>query len=647
MHLNRTLFLLALAPAFVLAAPAETPPADFTTTPEMKRETMTTVWCLENQHLLRRRIADMGMDELISDYAAKLDPARMFFLAGDIEKDRARHAVMLDVWLENGSLSTAFAMYAQFMERVDKRVAWINARLDKPFDFAAKDTFFTDRAKAPWPATEADADALWEKRLKSDLLLELLGDRLPGDGETEEEVDADKSSEIKPPPASVTPEKLAAATAKLKKRYARIRHYLALEPGEVEELFLNSLAGRYDPHTTFFSKQSLEDFDMAMRNSLCGVGALLGDEDGYCTVKEILPGGPLEKNGKLKPGDRIVAIGEGDEEPEDIVGMRLNKVVQRMRGKKGSKLALVVEPAADRAARFTLNINRDEIKLTTQLAEAHVYEVPEANGTTVPVGVIELPAFYGKTGDDGEAYSTTENVEELIGKLKKHHIRALVMDLRTNGGGLLTEAINLAGLFISKGPILQVKDTFGKMEHLDDKDPKIAWDGPLIVLVIQALRVGLRNFRRRALQDHHRALIVGDSHTHGKGSVQQILQYDRIDARLKAAAKVTIQQWYLPGGNSIQLKGVASDVVVPSVYSVLPVAEADLDRPLPWDSIPSAMDGADLGDTSAIKVHITGDLVNRLKTASERRQSELPEFLSLNRSIAWTRRPDQAGRNSR
>ena len=636
MSLPRSLRLTAaaalLAPfAYGVAPRTPATAAEFVTTPEMKRETMATVWCLENQHLLRRRIADIGMDELVNDYAAKLDPGRLFFLADDVKKARERHAVMLDVWLENGNLTAAFSLYKDLMARVDKRVAWINARLDKPFDFSGAETFTTDRSKAAWPSDEAASDALWEKRLKYDLLLELLGDA----DEDEEDAGAPKSSELKPPPAAITPEKLKAATAKLKKRYARMHHYLSLEPSEVEELFLNALANRYDPHSSFFSKQTLEEFDIAMRNSLCGIGALLGDEDGYCTIKEVLPGGPLEKDAKAKPGDRIVALSDGDAAPEDIVGMRLNKVVQRMRGKAGTTINLIIEPAADRAARYTLKLKRDEIKLTTQLASARVVEVPGPAGATVSVGVIELPAFYGKTEADGEAYSTTENVEELITKLKKHGVRSLVMDLRTNGGGLLNEAVDLAGLFIPKGPVLQVKDTQGNMKHLDDENDKVAWDGPLVVLVSK-LSASASEIFAGALQDHRRAIIVGDSRTHGKGSVQAVIHYQKLDSRLKAAAKVTIQKWYLPGGNSIQVKGVASDIVVPSVYSVLPVAESDLERPLPWDSIPGSLDKADLGDRSAVKVTISEDLVKRLKESSARRQAELPEFLTLNRSIAWT-----------
>lgn len=654
--MNRFLFLrlVALAPVIAFAAPeattpatmtpkradikrapAETPLADFTTTQEMKLETQATVWCLENQHLLRKRISEIGMDGLLEDYAAKLDPSRLFLLASDVDKAKERHGVMLDVWLETGNLTAAFDLYRTMMGRVDKRVAWINTRLDQPFDFTKTESFVADRTKAERAATEADADTLWEKRLKYDLLLELLGDRLPGDAADPDEV-ADKK-EIKAPPAAITPEKLKTAIATLKKRYARMRHYLGLEPGEVEELFLNTLANRYDPHTNYFSRQTNEEFDIAMRNSLCGIGALLGDEEGYTTVKEILPGGPLEKNGKMKPGDRIIAIGEGDAEPEEIVGMRLNKVVQRLRGKRGEKLTLVVEPASDRANRYTLNLVRDDIKLTTQLASARVFEMPTKSGEPMPVGVIELPAFYGKIGADGEAYSTTENVSELIDKLKKHHVRAIVMDLRTNGGGLLNEAVSLAGLFIPKGPVLQVKDTTGAMQHLDDTNAAVSWDGPLVVLVSK-LSASASEIFAGALQDHHRALIVGDAHTHGKGSVQQVIDYGRLDPRLKSAVKVTVQKWYLPGGNSIQLKGVASDIVVPSVFSVLPVSESDLDRALAWDRIPSSLGDADLGDASLVKVRVTQDLVDKLKAASDKRKSELPEFATLNRSIEKTAR---------
>lgn len=639
MHLSRTLGITALlatgiAPFIAGAAPAETPAADFVTSPEMKRETATTVWFLQNKHLLRRSIPDVGMDELVKDYAAKLDPARMFFVAGDVEKDRARHAIMLDVWLENGNLTVAFSMYRELMERIDRRVAWIEARLDKPFDFNAKDTFFTDRSKAAWPKDEAAADALWEKRLKYDLLLELLGDKLPGDGD-EETDPTDKVAEVKQPPAAITPEKLAAAAAKLKKRYTRMRHYMAMEPNEVEELFLNTLAARYDPHSNFFSKQTLEEFQISMRNSLCGVGALLSDEDGYCVVKELLPGGPLEKSGKVKVGDRIVALGENGAEPEDIVGMRLNKIVQRMRGKKGSEITLVLEPAADRAARITLKLNRDDIKLTTQLASARVFEVPTSSGKSVPVGVIDLPAFYGKSDAPGEAFSTTENVEELIGKLKQLNVGAIVLDLRSNGGGLLSEAVDLAGLFIPKGPVVQVKDTAGHIEHLDDTNEKVVWTGPLVVLVSK-LSASASEIFAGAMQDHKRALIVGDAHTFGKGSVQSVMDFNRADSRLHSALKITMQKFYLPSGNSNQLKGVPSDITIPAVTGILPYSESEQERPLPWDSIPSSLVGADLGDLSQVKVRITEALVKRLKESSLHRQDTLPEFVTQTRSIAWT-----------
>ncbi len=628
----RPLAALALLPLVATAAlPAPEPVKEFVTTPEMKRETMATVWSLENQHILRRRIADFSMDELVTDFAAKLDPARLFFLAPDVAKARQRHAVMLDVWLENGNLAAPFAMYKDYMTRLDERVAWINARLDRPFDFSASETFNTDRAKAAWPASPAAADALWEKRLKYDLLLEILG---AGDGEEDAGDEAAAASAPKPPPKEITAARLDAAKAKLKKRYARMRHYLAMEPSEIEELFLNTLGGRYDPHTTFFSKQSLEEFDIAMRNSLCGVGALLADEDGYCTVKELMPGGPLERDGTIKPGDRIVAFGEGTEEPEDLVGMRLNKVVRKMRGAKGTPIALVIEPAADRTARRTIHLKRDEIKLTTQLASARVFEVPGADGAAVPLGVIELPAFYGKTDAEGEAYSTTENVEELIRKLKALKVRGIVMDLRNNGGGLLNEAVDLAGLFIPTGPVLQVKDFQGQLRHHDDEDPKVAWDGPLVILVAKTSASASEIFAG-ALKDHRRAIIVGDPQTHGKGSVQAVLQYSRLDSRLKAAAKVTIQKWYLPSGNSIQLKGVTADIPVPSVYSVLPVSESDLERPLPWDSIPSVLDPAKIA-ADHTTVRVNDALLADLGAASASRRDRLEEFLPLARSVTWT-----------
>ena len=369
-----------------------------------------------------------------------------------------------------------------------------------------------------------------------------------------------------------------------------------------------------------------------MRNSLCGIGATLSDEDGYCTIKEVLPGGPLDLSGQVKTGDRIIAVGQGEAgEMDDIVGLRLQKAISRIRGKQGTTVKLLIDTAG---VRKTVALKRDQIKLVGQMASARCFEAPNGNGN-VTVGVIDLPAFYGKN-PDGTGSSPTKDVEQLIEKMKKLGVKALIMDLRKNGGGLLTEAVDLSGLFIPKGSILQVRDSQGRIEDYRDENEKVSWNGPLIVLTSK-LSASASEIFCGAMKDHNRALIVGDTTTHGKGSVQNIIELNRVFRGLdvKSAVKVTIQKWYAPSGSSIQLKGVPADIVVPSVFSVLPVAESDLERPLAWDSIPPSLTKTDEGDW--LKAKLSDGLVKLLGEASAKRQAEMPEFLTLTHSIEWTK----------
>ena len=348
-------------------------------------------------------------------------------------------------------------------------------------------------------------------------------------------------------------------------------------------------------------------------------------------IKDILPGGPLDLSRQAKPGDKIIAVGQDTKgEMEDIVGMRLSKAISRIRGKQGSSVRLLVDMAG--GGRKTIVLKRDQIKLVGQMASAKLVEVTNGNGT-VMIGVIDLPSFYGKN-PDGSGSSPSADIEQLINKLKPLGMKALIMDLRKNGGGLLNEAVDISGLFIPKGSVLQVRGSDGRSEDYRDEDEKVAWNGPLIVLTTK-LSASASEIFAGAMRDHRRAIVVGDTNTHGKGSVQSILDLSRFDKNLKSAVKVTIQKWYAPSGSSIQLKGVPADIVVPSVYSVLPVAEADLDRPLPWDSVTPTLTKADEGEW--LKAKLSTDLIAQLSASSARRQSELPEFLTLSRTIDWTK----------
>jgi len=599
----------------------------FTTTELMQNETRATVALLERLHISKKQMPDVDTKEVIITYCENLDPAKMYFTQAEVDEFVSRYGRSLDLYLTRGNLTPAFEIYQAFRKHVEERTAGSIASLNQKIDLTQSGFFPTDRKKGNWPGDSKEADDLWSRRLRLDILSELLGDDRTANNNRNEPKQK-PTHETKAP--EVTPEKIKEAVVRLKKRYEKIKVYLSFDPQEVEELFLNSYSTQYDPHSIFFSQQSLEEFEIGMRNSLCGIGATLADEDGYCTIKEILPGGPLFLSGKAKSGDKIIAVGQGkDGEMDDIVGLRLQKTINRIRGKQNTVVKLLVE-SGDGSGRKTISLVRDQIKLVNQMASARCFEGQNGN-----LGVIELPAFYGKN-PDGSGSSPTKDVEQLIIKLKAMGVRALILDLRKNGGGLLNEAVDLSGLFIPTGSILQVRDSQGRIENYRDENTNVAWDGPLIVLTSK-LSASASEIFAGAMKDHRRALVVGDTTTHGKGSVQSIIELNRVfkDSDIKSAIKVTIQKWYAPSGSSIQLKGVPADIIVPSVFSVLPVAESDLDHPLPWDSIPASLTKPDEGPW--LKAPLSDNLINILKEASAKRQAELPEFSTLNHSIEWTR----------
>ena len=601
----------------------------FTTDQTMAMETGATAALMERLHISKKPLSSIDMDALIVSYCEALDPAKIYFTQAEVDGYRQRYANSLDMYIQRGNLTPAFEIFAAFSRHAKERTAFAVAALkDAKLDLNAPGTFPVDRRKLPWPADAAAVDNLWQRRIRLDLLGELFGeDRTSASSDTS----AAARSKNRDTVPEVTAERLAEARARLTKRYSKIAGYLKLEAYEVEEVFLNSLTRQYDPHSTFFTKQSLEEFEIQMRNSLCGIGATLQDDEGYCTIKEIMPGGPLALDGRAKTDDRIIAVGQNaKDEPEDIVGMRLNKAISRIRGKQGTEIRLILEPH-NGGPRKDIVLKRDQIKLVGQLASARCFEVPFAGGT-IPVGVIDLPAFYG-LDEKGQGSSPTKDIEELIVKLRVLKMRALIIDLRRNGGGLLNEAIGISGLFIPQGPVVQIRDSAGQSMCYNDEDPKVAWDGPLILLTSK-LSASASEIFAGAMRDHRRAIIVGDSTTHGKGSVQNIIELSRLAPQLKSAVKVTIQKWYAPNGSSIQLKGVPADITVPSLFSVMPVAESDLDRPLPWDSVEPMLTKVDEG--AWLKAPLSTGLIKRLNDASRRRQIELPEFSTLSHMLSWT-----------
>jgi carboxyl-terminal processing protease len=610
-----------LSPLFALGTLVAQEQPAITTIPAVVYETGLATVLIEQNHYSRMPVAKVDFNEVVLDYCKSLDPAKLYFTQQEIDYVKSHFVPTLETAYRQGNLTPALQIYSGFAAKVKQRSEFALATLMDPLlDLNREGVFPSDRRKASWPADPVQSDDLWRKRVQLDLLGELLGKQNDGQKDTTNQVDT---------AADVTPERLAEAKETIRKRYARMVELLSYEPHELQEMFINALTRQYDPHSNFMSRQSLEEFEIQMKNKLCGIGASLQDEDGYCVIKEIMPGGPLAIDGRAKSGDRIIAVSiDGQAEPEDVVGMRLNKVTRRLRGEKGTPVRLILEPAAG-GPRKDLKLVRDELKIVGQLASARCFEVP-SGGATQTIGLIDLPAFYMADEENG---GPTKHVEELIGKLRAMGMDSLVLDLRRNGGGVLGEAVGIAGLFIPQGPVMQVRDGADQRNTLADEDPKVAWDGPLVVLTSKA-SASASEIVAGALRDHRRALIVGDVTTHGKGTVQNLMELSRVNPQLKATVKFTIQKWYAPSGSSIQLKGVPSDVLLPSVFSVMPVAESDLDRPMPWDEVASVLSKESLG--ASPKAPITAALVDRLAKATAQRQKSSEEFAVHKTVLDWT-----------
>ena len=563
---------------------------------------------LEQLHYTRHSLDDGVSDRLLHTYIETFDYNRLFFTQSDISGFEKQYAKELDdaIWL--GDLKPAQIIYDAYIKRVEARVAKIKRLLEtEKFDFDGHGTIEVNRLKAAWPKDEADADRLWHDRIENEILTEHLAeaskDKKPAkapDSEaktpptTENEPKAVLPKDDAAPKGGDKPEQMIA------KRYDRLLRSLHEQTkDDVSKFFLNALAQCYDPHSEYMSPSEMENFSINMRLSLTGIGAILRKEDEYSKIVELVAGGPAATEGELKVDDKIAAVAQGNEPFVDVVDMKLDKVVEMIRGKKGSTVRLQVISAGttDNSKRKIIAITRDEVKLTDQEARAEIIEHKRDDGTVDKLGWITLPGFYadmdGSRASGSKRKSTTKDVAALLTRLNKEGITGLVMDIRRNGGGSLEEAINLTGLFIKKGPVVQAKDYNKQITVSSDKDPSILYSGPMVVLTSH-ISASASEIFAGALQDYQRAVIVGDKSTFGKGTVQTLLELSRFMSPFgfkvadAGALKLTIQKFYRPSGQSTQLKGVESDVVLPSRYAHLEVGEDALKFPLPFDEVKPA-----------------------------------------------------------
>ncbi len=597
---NRNLTVLLFLCALSLSVSAELEKSDL----DVKKISRTFAYALPVYHLNQ-----LPLDTFISTNACdlfleSLDPSRSYFLQNDIDRFQAV-SLELHKRLRKGDIEFAIEAYNTLMERMANRLEFTRLQLEKGFNTDVEETFQWNRKDASWPTDQIEWDELWRKRIKN----EYIGRLVLSIGKDHDGTYSNTTEQVRSMPATNFSATQTASTVveteddKEAEEYRlspeefiinRYEQFFSTMDAFDEEMllqrYLSAFSRVYDPHSDYLSPSSVEDFDINMKLSLVGIGAMLRPDDGAAEIVRLIPGGPAERDGRLETGDRITAVAQGKEEPVSIMHWPLYKTVRLIRGKKDTTVVLTVIPASDRSGTRTkkVDIVREEVKLEEQAAKSKIYDVESPDGGQKRLGVISLPDFYAdfrasKKVSDDEARRASTDVRKLIDELQREGIAGLVLDLRNNGGGSLLEAIEIAGFFIPSGPVVQVKERRG-LQVIPDADPEVNYEGPVIVLV-NRLSASASEILAAALQDYKRAIIVGDQRTHGKGTVQTLMSL----GNQKGSLKLTTAGFYRINGGSTQRRGVIPDIIIPSMLDVMDVGEYALEHALPWDTIHPAM----------------------------------------------------------
>lgn len=563
----------------------------------------TVIDLLERGHMARPVIDDEIAVKWCDNFIKDLDPQKYYFLKADVEEFK-KDGKDLDDQIREGNLDFAHKVFDRFLVRQDERYATVMDLLGKKFDFTVDEYLTDDPEKIDYPVDKAEADERWRKKLKYEELQLRMDDA------------TDEDEVIK----------------KLTIRYRdRNRLFHQFDSSELLEVYLSSLTRTFDPHSSYMSARNLEDFlNQSLHLSLEGIGASLRSEDGYAVVAEVVPGMAADKDGRLQPDDKIVGILKDDGSEIDLVEKKLSDVVRYIRGPRGTVVKLIVQPAGSKE-RKVYEITRAKVELTEQHAKGKIIE-SKLDGKDHKLGVISLPAFYGDTmailRGDPNAVSATADCRKLLEEFKKAGVDAVIVDLRDNGGGLLEEAKTLSGLFIDTGPVVQIKEVFG-VKHLDDDDEGTAWDGPLAV-VINKFSASASEIFAGVIRDYGRGIIIGDSSTYGKGTVQSIVNIAEHARRRdrnqnRGALKLTIQQFYRANGDSTQINGVEPHIHLPSLRDHMEVGEGKMDYALKFDKV-APLPHDEYNRTP-------DDLIAALNTRSEARRAEDPKFQKLDERI--------------
>ena len=537
---------------------------------------------LTQSHYRKISLDDAFSEKIFDRYIKNIDFSHNTFLQSDVDELRQKYGDKLDDQLNQGDLSAAFDIYNVMMKRRYERYAYALSLLDKEPNLNGQDQIEIDREKAAFPKNEEEANKLWEERVKNDVINLKLKDK--------------KWPEIK---------------SKLTKRYnLAIRRLTQTKADDILQTYLNAFAREIDPHTSYLAPRTAKSFNESMNLSLEGIGATLQSEDDETSIKSLVPGAPAEKSKKLHPGDKIIGVGQATGEIEDIVGWRLEDIVEKIKGKKGTKVRLEIEPSKGGKSRI-ITLVRDKVRIEDQAAKLTMNKIDGKN-----IAVIKIPGFY---------IGLTSDVKKLLTNIENQKADALIVDLRENGGGALTEAVALSGLFITDGPVVQVRDAYQRIRVHEDDDSAQQYKGPLLVM-INRYSASASEIFAAAMQDYNRGIIIGQN-TFGKGTVQQSrslnFTYD-LDQTPLGLLQYTIQKFYRINGGSTQLKGVAADINFPEIIDAKEYGEDKEDNALPWDKIPSAT------YTEVGNARKDVDVLNKKHLE---RIAKDPEFIALNEDL--------------
>ncbi len=589
-------------------------------------ETTTKLVCqmMQKHHISQKPIDDAVSIKLLDRFLKTIDPQKLYFTQVDVN-ELSKFKTELDNQLKAGNTQFAYDVWDMFLQRLDRQLAYAQKLILDPHDFTIDESIELDADKVPYAANESELNDRWRKRIKFELL----------NGKLEAEEPVDKVKEKERLGSEPKREREADPKKRLQTRYRMIlKSYQETEDSEKLEMYLSSLTHCFDPHSAYMSPQSDEEFQIQIALSLEGIGAALRSEDGFTIVNEVVPSGAAAADGRLKAGDRILAVGQETGEMVEILEMKLSKVVRLIRGPGKTKVRLKVKKG-DSGDVVTYELIRQKVELTNAAVKGEILESDKRlSGRKGKVGVVNIPSFYrdfkGFQEGNENAKSTAKDVQAVLKKFQQQGgVDVVVVDLRTNGGGALSEAIDVSGLFIDKGPVVQVKEQSGKIKSHDDEIEGVQYSGPLVV-ICNKLSASASEIFAGVIKDYQRGIVVGDKTTHGKGTVQNVMPVTSalgfFNKQDRGALKLTIQQFYRVNGDSTQNEGVTSDIVLPSLLDQMDLGEASLENALAFDRVPPA------SHSSANMV--TSDLLSLLRSRSERRVAADPKLVEIQKDIA-------------